>query len=235
MDRAIPSGREKLLWVLGLTLFCSAGFLGVAKINILWVANGARTVTLETPLDGMIPFRPGWIWIYLSYYPFCFLPLAAWRRGVLFRQAAAGFGIQFATCLPFFALLPAWMDQPAVSGTSLSERAVRALYSVDPGFNIFPSLHVANVLLVAAVCWRLERRFGAAVWAWALLVAVSTVTVKQHYVVDVVAGAALAAGTIALVLVRWDGLWPDERLRSLGGASLKDPVDSPARSPEEAS
>jgi hypothetical protein len=53
--------------------------------------------------------------------------------------------------------------------------------------------------------------------------------------VDVVAGAALAAGTITLVLVRWDGLWPHERLKSLQEERLKDPADSPARSPEEAS
>jgi membrane-associated phospholipid phosphatase len=208
--------REKLLWAFGLTLFCSAGFLGIARMNALRAANGLLFLSIQTLPDRLVPFRPEWIWIYLSYYPGCFLPLVAWRRGTLFRQVAAGFGLQFATCFAVFVLMPVRMVQPSVLATGWAERAVQGLYAIDPGFNIFPSLHVANALLVAALAWRVERRIGIAGWIWAILMSFSALAVKQHYFLDVVAGAALGVATIAIVLVRWDGLWPGERARLRG-------------------
>ena len=213
-DVHVPLG-EKLAWVFGLTLFCGAGFLAIAKLNGVRAAAGWTYTPLETSLDRLIPFQPGWIWVYMSYWPACFLPLAAWRRGVLFRRVAMGFGLQFGACFPFFAFMPARMSQPVVTGATLSERAVRMLYGIDPGFNIFPSLHVANILLVAAVMWRVDRRLGALTWVWAALMSWSVLAVKQHYSPDVAAGAALGLVSVAIIFRAWDGLWPAERAQLL--------------------
>ncbi len=215
---AVPAPlRERLLTGLALSIFCTVGFFGIAYLNARHQASGAPYIPLETALDRVISFDPRWIWIYLSYYPGCFLPLVGWNRRALFRQVALGYAIEFGACFVSFALIPARMAQPSVPGGGWNEWAVRKLFEIDPGFNIFPSLHVANVLLIAAVLARFDRRFAVPAWIWAILVSISTVTVKQHYAVDVLAGATLAAITIRLVLVRWDGLWPGERAAMQGG------------------
>lgn len=214
-EAEVPVGSiaEKVLIALALTVFCSSAFFGLGVLNAARAARGFEFWSLETWLDDRVAFDARWIWIYLSYYPGCFLPIVTWRNGALFRQVALGYGIEFAVCALCFALIPARMAQPAVAGTGLDEMAVRRLFEIDPGYNIFPSLHVANVFFVAAACARWDRRLGWVLWPWAALISISTVTVKQHYVVDVFAGAALAALTIWIALRRWDGLTARERER----------------------
>lgn len=204
---------ERVLIAAGIALFCSAGFFGIAWLNARRAASGAPYVHLETALDRWIAFDPRWIWIYLSYYPACFVPLLTWKRIRLFRQIAAGYALEFGICFVSFALIHARMAQPPVPGDGPNEWAVRMLFGADPGFNIFPSLHVANALFVAAMCSRVSRPLGRVMWVWAILVSMSTVIVKQHYVVDVVGGALLAALAIGLILRLWDGSVPWERRR----------------------
>lgn len=63
----------------------------------------------------------------------------------------------------------------------------------------FPSLHTANTLLLCWAVFRYSRR-----WFWLLLpfaasIPFACVYLRYHYVIDVLAGAALAAGVVALV------------------------------------
>jgi membrane-associated phospholipid phosphatase len=78
-----------------------------------------------------------------------------------------------------------------------------ALYGADPPYNCFPSLHVAHSFVSALTCHRLHRGVGAATLAAAALVGLSTLYTKQHYLLDVVAGVALAFAAHALFLRRY--------------------------------
>ena len=71
---------------------------------------------------------------------------------------------------------------------------------MDPPYNCFPSLHVAHSFVSALTCLRLHRRLGGVALVAASLVGLSTLFTKQHYVVDVVAGAALAYAAYRLFL-----------------------------------
>lgn len=63
------------------------------------------------------------------------------------------------------------------------------MVSIDQPHNCFPSLHVAIPLLVGLVVWRdICRRRGAILIVWALVVAVSIVTTKQHTTGDALGG-----------------------------------------------
>lgn len=81
----------------------------------------------------------------------------------------------------------------------------------------FPSSHAANAL---AFAWMLSRRWPRATLAWfafAVLVGMSRIYLDRHYLSDVLAGFALAAGTAALVLRRWPELDP-RRFAARSGA-----------------
>lgn len=66
------------------------------------------------------------------------------------------------------------------------------IYESDVQYNCFPSLHVAQCFLAALTCYRVHRGVGLVTGLWASLVGLSTLYTKQHYVVDVIAGAFLA-------------------------------------------
>jgi len=70
--------------------------------------------------------------------------------------------------------------------------SLQFIYDSDRPYNCFPSLHVAYAFLAALTCYRIHRGLGIAALVYAALIGISTLYTKQHYVVDVVAGALLA-------------------------------------------
>jgi membrane-associated phospholipid phosphatase len=80
---------------------------------------------------------------------------------------------------------------PADAGP-LSALLLTALRTFDTPSSCLPSLHVAISVVSALLVFRERPRLSLALLAWAAAIAVSTLTTKQHYAVDVVSGAALA-------------------------------------------
>jgi membrane-associated phospholipid phosphatase len=74
------------------------------------------------------------------------------------------------------------------------------VYSADPPYNCFPSIHVAHSFVSALTCYRVNRKVGVAAAIFASLVAISTLFTKQHYVLDVIAGGALAYAAYLIFL-----------------------------------
>jgi membrane-associated phospholipid phosphatase len=91
-------------------------------------------------------------------------------------------------------------DVSSLDATRFSRWAVSTLYAIDPPFNLFPSLHLSIALLAASAAWKARRAYGAAALTSLAPVAASICTVKQHFVLDGIGGAALAAVVHAVVL-----------------------------------
>ncbi|HUL59923.1 MAG TPA: phosphatase PAP2 family protein, partial [Anaeromyxobacteraceae bacterium] len=156
--------------------------------------------------------RPAWLTdaAYLAYASFYLLPLGVavavrarrpeeYERTVLaillcFWASYAGY-VAFPASGP---RLPPGMEHAALGGGAASDLVRAFLHRVETTpLDAFPSGHTAVSLVSAAVGSRALRRVGFALWAWALAVVFSTVYVHVHYAADVVAGAALAAATLA--------------------------------------
>jgi membrane-associated phospholipid phosphatase len=140
--------------------------------------------------------------VYLLYFPACFLPLTI--REIrddeeTFRRTALGFAVQFGVSFFIFWLVPSHILRPETGAGGASNGALRWLYALDPGFNVFPSLHVANVAYVACLIGRLRGAATAApVWFLWVLIAGSTLLIKQHFLVDVAAGTFLGIFSCSL-------------------------------------
>lgn len=147
----------------------------------------------ELALDRAIPLVPAWSVVYGSLFCAALLPVFVVHQQELIRRTVLAF---IAIWLASYACFVAWPTaapaHAAPGADSFGGWVLAAIYDSDVRYNCFPSLHVAQCVLAALICSRVHRGVGLACGAWAALVALSTLFVKQHYVVDVVAGAALA-------------------------------------------
>ena len=158
---------------------------------------------LVTPLDGAIPFLAWTVWIYLAGVPLIAAPLFALRSEPAFRRAARRCALIVLVSFACFATTPvsspSLREAAAMAGSDgLTAWAVRALHGIDPPGNLFPSLHVSLSVLA---CWSTAAeappRWRWAFWAALTLIVVSVTTTKQHLLIDVLGGLALAGAVCA--------------------------------------
>ena len=106
---------------------------------------------------------------------------------------------------------PPWLAQPAAVKHLIEETIQRSslpsslvwLYS-QHDYNLyaaFPSLHAGFPVVAAAAAWGQNRKSGALVWVWAVIVWIAVVYLGEHYVADVIGGVVYAALAIAIVRV----------------------------------
>jgi membrane-associated phospholipid phosphatase len=169
-------------------------------------------VNLTTTIDELIPFRPGWIWVYVFTYVVPVAALLVVRDDQRVYRALLAVGLASLSAYLVFIYFPVKLPPPPL-GTGLNDQLVALAQSVDHPANQLPSLHVANAwILYATVAGeRRERWFRASAAALAFAITLSTLFVKAHVVLDVVTGAVW--GPTAY----WAAGQLHERLRSSRG------------------
>ena len=148
----------------------------------------------ELAWDRTLPLWPSWALVYGSVYLFLILlPVLVVRQEAAIRRAVRAYLMVWITAYVCFLLYPTMAPRPPkVLGEGFGDWGLRLLYSADPPYNCFPSLHVAHSFVSALVSWRVHRGVGIAAALGALLVGLSTLFTKQHYLLDVLTGMLLA-------------------------------------------
>ena len=155
----------------------------------------------EIALDRMMALDPAWSLVYTSLFLAALLPAFVIHDQELLRRTILGFMLMWVAAFACFVAYPTLGPRPArYMGEGFSGWALRMIYSSDHRYNCLPSLHVAQCFFAAFACGVVNRRVGAVACVWALLVGLSTVYTKQHYVLDVVTGMLLAVAAYAIVL-----------------------------------
>lgn len=159
--------------------------------------KGRFHADLTLPADAAIPFLPWTITIYVGCFLFWLILYRLIAR--LPRQEADRFfcanllgkGISFIV----FVLFPTTMSRPEVNGMTVWDTFIRFLYWIDAPDNLFPSLHCT----IAWLCWvgirgnrRVPLPWRIAALLMAVAVCLSTLTIRQHVLMDVVGGILLS-------------------------------------------
>jgi membrane-associated phospholipid phosphatase len=160
----------------------------------------------RTELDWIIPFQPTAllayvsVWIYVGVGPGLqrtvreFAVYGLWLCGLLI------------TGLIIFYFWPTQVPPPALTATSFPGFTV--LHRIDETSNACPSMHVAVAIFTALRIDVVLRSIRAPLQlrvlnaAWFFVIAYSTLAIKQHVVLDVIAGALLGLVFVWMSL-RW--------------------------------
>jgi membrane-associated phospholipid phosphatase len=147
---------------------------------------------LRSPLDDRIPFWPTWVWIYsFLYYPGILYTNWVVQSSREFVYLAMSFLGLLAMQMAFFLFFPvatpeAW--RTINGGRTGSERFLGFVQRFDARSNSFPSMHTSVAMLTALY---LQPHLGAWAFMFPVAIGLSCLFTKQHYLVDLPAGAAL--------------------------------------------
>lgn len=172
--------------VLGYVVF-SATYL---PINIFSVGRKAHTLFL--PGEERLPFLPIFEYLYVLSYFVGVLLYFTIRDEERLRRLLRAFGLSLAVAYATYLLYPVYFERPHLEVTSLHTWLLSIEY-MDKPYNHFPSLHV-TLSWLAVHASQVSRRQRLVLSLVAVGISISTIFVKQHYIVDVVYGYALAWG-----------------------------------------
>lgn len=187
-------------WAVGLLM----GAVCMTVYNVIGRLDLPRSTTLlDTPLDHAIPFLTWTSWLYEPLYVAIFaLAATGFSSRLLFQRAIACVAanqVVASLCHYFIrATYPRPLLRPPYPDVSTAFMAF--VQRIDPPANVFPSLHVAQTFVISFLLLRDRQRVGAFSLLLCVLLAISTVTTKQHFVVDVAAGLAMAVVGRAIAL-----------------------------------
>jgi membrane-associated phospholipid phosphatase len=146
-----------------------------------------------TWIDTAAPFLPNSIFIYISeYIYFAFVYILLKNKAVIQRYLASFFTLQVVSCF-IFIIYPTTYPRELFPVPSDVAPWVASVWdwlrTQDSPNNCFPSLHVSSVYLSSLVFLdEGKRKHFWIFFVWGTLIALSTLTTKQHYVADIIAG-----------------------------------------------
>jgi membrane-associated phospholipid phosphatase len=157
-------------------------------INAFSVGRAAHTLFL--PGEERLPFLPLFEYLYvLTYFVPGLLIVTVRDYAVLLRLARA-YALTLLSAYTTYLLFPVYFERPHLVVSSFATWLLSLEY-LDKPYNHFPSLHAAlSWLAFHASQLSRKSRFGLGILVTGI--SVSTVFVKQHYIVDVLYGFALA-------------------------------------------
>lgn len=176
------------LLLLILLFFVQISYFPINRI----VGNG---VILKFPIDDSIPLLPLWAFPYLLsliWWIGCFIWSCAKMDALLYKRFV--FTILFVSIICYFIyiLYPTYVVRPEIQGTGFQFDLMRFIYGSDRSYNAFPSGHTYTTTIIMIFWW---KWFPKKWWLWltiTVIVLISTLFTRQHYMPDILAGISIA-------------------------------------------
>jgi len=167
---------------------------------------------LSIPLDSQIPLVPIWTIPYLLsliWWAGCFIWAALAMPSGLYRAWVASTISTMLIAYAFYILYPTYVVRPVVGASGWQSDLLRQLYANDRAYNAFPSGHTYISLLILFYWWTWKPRLR---WLWlaiALVILLSTLFTRQHYLIDLLGGLLWAV--MGFLFGRW---WSQRFIKS---------------------
>jgi membrane-associated phospholipid phosphatase len=152
-------------------------------------------VQLLLPIDRLIPlFQPAIVPYLLGDVLFIGVPIWAAVRAKPREFEAYMISILLGTAVSYvvYLVFPTFVTRPEITSTDALSRALMILYQTDRAYNAAPSGHALYTVLSFLYLARWKPKYRLIWIAVAILILVSTLLTRQHYVLDLASGIALA-------------------------------------------
>jgi membrane-associated phospholipid phosphatase len=147
-------------------------------------------------LDTIVPFIPETIVIYIILYPcYIFWALYSYKDEDIMNKTLYGFVLLTIISCIIFLIAPVTYPRfqfPLPLDNNFTTILFRAIRKVDKANNCLPSLHVGLCFLFAFNFYKENKRKLYISLFISVLVSLSTLTTKQHYIYDIIFGFFLS-------------------------------------------
>ncbi|MBQ3669439.1 MAG: phosphatase PAP2 family protein [Clostridia bacterium] len=197
----------KYFWVLAVLTAASQ----FATYYLPRVLHAQTLTVLSSKIDDRIPFVPGFVYIYIGaflYWVFMYGYVYAMNKPIAMRLFTAD-ALCKLVCAVCFCVYPCTMAQPGTDEIrGFGAWLLRIVYAADEPTQLLPSMHCYISVLLALPLF--SKRASRSPWGFklfaavfSLLICLSTLFVKQHVLVDVYTGVALAIASWLISLIIW--------------------------------
>ncbi len=177
-------------------LMCVFLIVGVYQFYF-WTQDHAKRKprSLETSWDKKFTLKPKWTWIYSGlYYPVIILIIFSVDGMREFNYTTMSFFVLLFMQMAFFYFYPvatpnSWREN--IQGDRYSTALLKLVHRFDKQTNCFPSMHVSVATLTALHLMSNNPAMGLWPLSFPVLIALSALYTKQHYVMDLLPGALL--------------------------------------------
>ncbi len=179
-------------------------------IGILYVVfnniETARVMLYWPVVDDAIPFIKEMVIPYVFWYPYILLPLVYFglKDVKSFTDLCFMLFVGMTASFAIFAIFPNGQSlRPSIIGSDLFSALINGIYTADNPINSAPSMHVLTTIVIHFVIansrlmnkkWLVKASFILMIF-----ISASTVMIKQHSMIDVIAGLFLAIVLIGIV------------------------------------
>jgi len=162
---------------------------------------------LETRWDQAIPLILPFVLVYILYFPFVYLGwayiIALWPKH--FRPYAIAMMVIGLITGIVNITYQTYAPRAVVDNTDMLARMLIWLYNLNRPLTALPSLHVSHSLCTAYFLSKIHPKLTWPCMSLVVLISISTLFVKHHYIADVVIGALLGAVVSLAIDVIWEG------------------------------
>lgn len=161
---------------------------------------------LVTAVDQAIPFikyfaLPYSIWIFYIYVCLFYF----FKKDVnVYYRALITYIVCALICYLIYSVFQTTVDRPVVTGSDPFSALMRYIYNRDQPYNCFPSIHCFSSYMVMRMVWTSSFRNKwniTLITGMSSLIILSTLFVKQHVIMDALAGFFLVEVVIAAMIV----------------------------------
>lgn len=174
--------------------------ISIPLISIIYpILNQKRgeVSIINTYIDNFLPFNKYFVIPYIGWYLYVgiFVALVCILDEVRYYKLIASLCVGMGICYVIYYIFPTHVPRPVILENDFFSNLVKSIYSRDNPYNCFPSIHVLNSMLVAInVC--AEEKMNSMIKiissVTAILIILSTMFIKQHYIADAISAVALS-------------------------------------------
>ena len=199
----------------------------VCCIQLIYIPTSMRTtggIEPKLPID-IFQVWPAWVLPYVLCYPL-WLVSSIWTilkmEDRLFRALVAACFLIFAVANSIFIFFPTYVKQATLQGNNIFISLLRLIHESWGRYSALPSgyVYITTLLVLFFSRWYPRPKF---LWILILIViSLSTLFTRQHYILDVLGGYVLAIAGYCFGLW-WAGLLPTQNRLAKRQLSLPPP------------